>query len=115
MDMQKLIARKSIDDIVPSGAEDTRHMTKTLGLTSIAAIGIGAIIGAGIFVLTGPAAAQLAGPGIFLFGAIACAFVGLCYCELAAMLPVCGSSYTYTYATLGELFAWMIGWDLILE
>ncbi len=118
MDTQQLTARKSIDDIVASGAEDARHMTKTLGLTSITAMGIGAIIGAGIFVLTGTAAAQFAGPGIvlsFALGGIACAFVGLCYCELAAMLPVCGSSYTYTYATLGELFAWMIGWDLILE
>jgi APA family basic amino acid/polyamine antiporter len=81
-------------------------------------MGIGAIIGAGIFVLTGTAAAQFAGPGIilsFVLGGIACAFVGLCYSELAAMLPVCGSTYTYTYATLGEIFAWIIGWDLILE
>ena len=81
-------------------------------------MGIGAIIGAGIFVLTGTAAAQYAGPAImlsFILGGIACTFVGLCYSELAAMIPVSGSSYTYTYATLGEIFAWMIGWDLILE
>ena len=93
-------------------------MPKTLGLTSITAMGIGAIVGAGIFVLTGTASAQFAGPAIvlsFVLGGITCAFVGLCYAELAAMLPVCGSTYTYTYATLGELFAWMIGWDLILE
>ena len=93
-------------------------MSKTLGLGSIVAMGIGAIIGAGIFVLTGTAAAQYAGPAImlsFVLGGVACAFVGLCYAELAAMLPVCGSSYTYTYATLGEIFAWIIGWDLILE
>ncbi len=118
MDMQQLTARKSIDDIVAEGAEDTGSMTKTLGLPSITAMGIGAIIGAGIFVLTGTAAAQFAGPAIvlsFMLGGIACAFVGLCYSELAAMLPVSGSCYTYTYATLGELFAWMIGWDLILE
>ncbi|MGF6876399.1 amino acid transporter [Paraburkholderia sp. MM5477-R1] len=113
------MARKTVADIVASAdAEEGRHLSKTLGATSITAMGIGAIIGAGIFVLTGTAAAQFAGPAItlsFVLGGIACAFVGLCYSELAAMLPVCGSSYTYTYATLGEIFAWMIGWDLILE
>ena len=85
---------------------------------SITALGIGCIIGAGIFVLTGTAAAHYAGPGImlsFVVGGIACAFVGLCYAELAALLPVAGSTYTYTYATFGEIFAWIIGWDLILE
>ena len=118
MNTKQLTARKSIDDIVAEGEADTGTMTKTLGLPSITAMGIGAIIGAGIFVLTGTAAAQFAGPAIvlsFVLGGIACAFVGLCYSELAAMLPVSGSCYTYTYATLGELFAWMIGWDLILE
>jgi APA family basic amino acid/polyamine antiporter len=113
------MARKSVADIVGSAdAEDGHSLSKTLGATSITAMGIGAIIGAGIFVLTGTAAAQFAGPSIilsFVLGGIACAFVGLCYSELAAMLPVCGSSYTYTYATLGEIFAWIIGWDLILE
>ena len=118
MDTQGLMARKSIEDIVGSGEAETQGMTKSLGLSSITAMGIGAIIGAGIFVLTGTAAAQYAGPGImlsFVLGGVACAFVGLCYSELAAMLPVAGSSYTYTYATLGEVFAWIIGWDLILE
>ncbi len=118
MDARALTARKSIDEIVASGEGDAHQMSKTLGLSSITAMGIGAIIGAGIFVLTGTAAAQYAGPGImlsFILGGIACTFVGLCYSELAAMLPVAGSSYTYTYATLGEVFAWMIGWDLILE
>ena len=118
MDARALTARKSIDEIVASGEGEGHQMSKTLGLTSITAMGIGAIIGAGIFVLTGTAAAQYAGPGImlsFVIGGIACTFVGLCYSELAAMIPVCGSSYTYTYATLGEVFAWMIGWDLILE
>ena len=113
-----LMTRKSVDDIVASGEADQQSMSKTLGLASIVAMGIGAIIGAGIFVLTGTAAAKYAGPGImlsFVLGGVACAFVGLCYAELAAMLPVCGSSYTYTYATLGEIFAWIIGWDLILE
>ncbi|MEM5298102.1 amino acid permease [Burkholderia sp. JPY481] len=113
------MARKTIAEIVASAdVEEGRHLSKTLGATSITAMGIGAIIGAGIFVLTGTAAAQFAGPAItlsFILGGIACAFVGLCYSELAAMLPVCGSSYTYTYATLGEIFAWIIGWDLILE
>src|ERR1700761_2620082 len=113
------MARKSVADIVGSAdAEGAHRLSKTLGATSITAMGIGAIIGAGIFVLTGTAAAQFAGPSIvlsFILGGIACAFVGLCYSELAAMLPVCGSSYTYTYATLGEIFAWIIGWDLILE
>jgi APA family basic amino acid/polyamine antiporter len=112
------MARKSVADIVASAEGGERHLSKSLGALSITAMGIGAIIGAGIFVLTGTAAAQFAGPGIilsFVLGGIACAFVGLCYSELAAMLPVCGSSYTYTYATLGELFAWIIGWDLILE
>jgi APA family basic amino acid/polyamine antiporter len=113
------MARKSVADIVGSAdVEGVHQLSKTLGATSITAMGIGAIIGAGIFVLTGTAAAQFAGPAIvlsFVLGGIACAFVGLCYSELAAMLPVCGSSYTYTYATLGEVFAWIIGWDLILE
>ena len=112
------MARKSVADIVGSADAEGHSLSKALGATSITAMGIGAIIGAGIFVLTGTAAAQFAGPGIilsFILGGIACAFVGLCYSELAAMLPVCGSSYTYTYATLGEIFAWIIGWDLILE
>lgn len=112
------MARKTVEDIVASAEGGDRPLAKTLGAISITAMGIGAIIGAGIFVLTGTAAAQYAGPSIilsFVLGGIACAFVGLCYSELAAMLPVSGSSYTYTYATLGEIFAWIIGWDLILE
>ena len=113
-----IMARKSIADIMDSGEAEGQNLSKTLGPFSITAMGVGAIIGAGIFVLTGTAAARYAGPAImlsFILGGIVCAFVGLCYAELAAMLPVCGSSYTYTYATLGELFAWIIGWDLILE
>ena len=81
-------------------------------------LGIGAIIGAGIFVITGQAAAQFAGPAIlisFVLAGIACAFAGLCYAEFASMIPIAGSAYTYSYATLGELVAWIIGWDLILE
>ncbi len=117
MNSSGLMARKSVDDII-KGGEGEHQLTKSLGPLSITAMGIGAIIGAGIFVLTGTAAAQYAGPGImlaFVFGGIACAFVGLCYAEMAKLIPVAGSSYTYTYATLGEFFAWLIGWDLILE
>ena len=112
-----LTARKSVDDIMASG-EGEHQLTKSLGALSITAMGVGAIIGAGIFVLTGTAAATYAGPSImlsFVLGGIACAFVGLCYSEMAALIPVAGSSYTYTYATLGEFAAWLIGWDLILE
>src|SRR5882757_5736441 len=113
---QGIMSRKAVADIV---AEGEKHaLSKTLGPWSITALGIGCIIGAGIFVLTGTAAANYAGPGImlsFVVGGIACAFVGLCYAELASLLPVSGSTYTYTYATLGELFAWIIGWDLVLE
>ena len=111
-----LNARKPVDSIVAEG--EGRGLSRTLGKISITAMGVGAIIGAGIFILTGTAAARYAGPGImlsFVLGGIACGFVGMCYAELAAMLPVSGSTYTYTYATLGELAAWMIGWDLILE
>lgn len=113
-----LTSRKPVEDIIKSGEADSHRLAKTLGPVSITAMGIGSIIGAGIFVLTGTAAAQYAGPAImlsFVLGGIACAFVGLCYSELAAMLPVSGSTYSYTYATMGEIFAWIIGWDLILE
>src|SRR5256885_7874888 len=81
-------------------------------------LGLGAIIGAGIFVLTGHAAASNAGPAIalsFVLGGIACAFAGLCYAEMASTVPISGSAYTYAYATMGEFIAWLIGWDLILE
>ncbi len=114
-----LFARKSVADIRAGGeSEGHQGLKRSLGATSITALGIGAIIGTGIFVLTGTAAAEHAGPAIvlsFIFCGIACGFVGLCYAELAALIPVAGSSYTYTYATLGEIFAWIIGWDLILE
>ncbi|MET0313668.1 MAG: amino acid permease, partial [Hansschlegelia sp.] len=112
-----LMNRKSLDEL--KAEDDGEHkLTKSLNALSITAIGIGGIIGAGIFVLTGEAAAKYAGPGImlsFVLGGIACTFVGLCYSELAALIPISGSSYTYTYATMGEFFAWIIGWDLVLE
>jgi len=93
-------------------------MKRALSATNLTTLGIGAVIGAGIFVLTGQAAAQYAGPGIvisFLISGLACLFAGLCYAEFASMIPISGSAYTYAYATLGEFIAWIIGWDLILE
>jgi APA family basic amino acid/polyamine antiporter len=101
-----------------STAEGEHALKRTLGASHLVLLGIGAIIGAGIFVLTGTAAAQHAGPAIaisFVLAGLGCLFAGLCYAEFASMIPVAGSAYTYGYATLGELFAWIIGWDLILE
>src|SRR3989454_44638 len=94
------------------------QLHRTLSLWSLVALGIGAIIGAGIFVLTGHAAAANAGPAIvlsFVLGGVACAFAGLCYAEMASTVPIAGSAYTYAYATMGQFIAWIIGWDLILE
>ena len=96
----------------------TRPLRRTLSALNLVALGIGGIIGAGIFILTGHAAAAYAGPAVtlsFVLGAVACAFAGLCYAEMASTVPISGSAYTYAYATLGELVAWIIGWDLILE
>jgi APA family basic amino acid/polyamine antiporter len=117
--MANLLAIKSIDTILGEASETGEHTLKrSLGAWSLVALGIGAIIGTGIFVLTGPAAARYAGPGVvysFIVAAVGCVFAGLCYAEFAAMIPVAGSAYTYGYATLGEIFAWIIGWDLVLE
>src|ERR1035437_7665922 len=99
-------------------ANEENGMKRALSATNLTTLGIGAVIGAGIFVLTGQAAAQYAGPAIvisFLISGLACLFAGLCYAEFASMIPVSGSAYTYAYATLGEFIAWIIGWDLILE
>jgi basic amino acid/polyamine antiporter, APA family len=108
--------KKSVDDL---RAESERAvLRRSLGPLNLTALGIGSIIGTGIFVLTGTAASQNAGPGLIfsmMISAIGCAFSGLCYAEFAAMVPVAGSAYTYAYATSGELIAWIIGWDLILE
>jgi APA family basic amino acid/polyamine antiporter len=101
-----------------AGEEGTHTLKRALGALNLTTLGIGAIIGAGIFVLTGTAAAQYAGPAIvysFILAGLGCLFAGLCYAEFAAMIPIAGSAYTYGYATLGELVAWIIGWDLILE
>ena len=117
--MNSLFARKSIDLLrADAFAEGTHTLKRALGPANLVTLGIGAIIGAGIFVLTGSAAAQYAGPAIvlsFVIAGIGCAFAGLCYSEFSAMIPIAGSAYTYGYATLGELVAWIIGWDLILE
>ncbi len=117
--MSDLLKCKPLDMLMHEASETGEHSLKrALGPINLITLGIGAIIGAGIFVLTGQAAAQYAGPGIMLSYVLAgtgCAFAGLCYAEFASMIPIAGSAYTYGYATLGELFAWIIGWDLILE
>ena len=113
----KLFRRKHTADLQAEAAKD-QSLNRALGPINLTSLGIGGIIGAGIFVLTGHAAAQYAGPAIvlsFILAGIACAFAGLCYAEFASMIPISGSAYTYGYATLGELVAWIIGWDLILE
>ena len=124
--MADIWARKSID-LLQKEAEgehseatgtSSSGLSRTLGVTSVTALGIGALIGAGIFVLTGQAAAEYAGPAIilsFILSGVICLFAGLCYSEMAACCPVAGSAYTYAFATMGEIVAWMIGWDLILE
>src|ERR1700756_1952031 len=114
-----LFATKSLDTLMKEASDTGEHSLKrALGPVNLITLGIGAIIGAGIFVLTGSAAAKYAGPAIvlsFVLSGIACVFAGLCYAEFASLIPIAGSAYTYGYATLGELFAWIIGWDLILE
>nr|WP_317044223.1 amino acid permease [Chryseolinea serpens] len=111
--------RKSIEALQREAAETgTQTLKRSLGAINLIAIGIGVIIGAGLFSLTGIAAANHAGPAVtlsFIIAAIGCAFSALCYAEFASMVPVAGSAYTYAYATLGEFFAWIIGWDLVLE
>jgi len=114
-----LFATKPMEKLLSEAAETGEHSLKrALGPVNLVTLGIGAIIGAGIFVITGQAAAQFAGPAIvisFIIAGFACALAGLCYAEFASLIPIAGSAYTYSYATLGELIAWIIGWDLILE
>lgn len=114
-----LWSRKSIAVLQREAAEEGEQgLRRTLSAANLTLLGIGAIIGAGIFVLTGNAAAQYAGPAVvlsMLAAGIACGFAGLCYAEFASMIPIAGSAYTYGYATLGEFVAWIIGWDLMLE
>jgi basic amino acid/polyamine antiporter, APA family len=112
-----LFRRKSVTDL-QAEAETDHSLKRALGATNLTALGIGAIIGTGIFVLTGTVAAQNAGPAVvlsFVLAGIASVFAALCYSEFASLVPMAGSAYTYGYATLGEIFAWIIGWDLILE
>ncbi|MEI7490076.1 MAG: amino acid permease [Bacteroidota bacterium] len=114
----KLFTIKPIQELLDEAADNKQGFKKALTATNLTTLGIGGIIGAGIFVLTGQAAAQYAGPAIvisFIISGIACAFAGLCYAEFASMIPISGSAYTYAYTTLGEFLAWIIGWDLILE
>ena len=117
--MANLLATKPISTIMKEAHETGEHSLKrALGPSNLIALGIGAIIGTGIFVITGTATAQHAGPAVilsFIFAAIGCVFAGICYAEFSSMIPVAGSAYTYGYATLGEIFAWIIGWDLVLE
>jgi basic amino acid/polyamine antiporter, APA family len=113
-----LLRTKSIEQLVGDAEHGGKALRRTLTAMDLTLLGIGAIIGTGIFVLTGTAAANQAGPGIvlsYVLAGLACGFAALCYAEFAAMIPISGSAYTYAYATLGEIFAWMIGWDLILE
>jgi APA family basic amino acid/polyamine antiporter len=113
-----LFAKKPMSALMAEAADSEKGLKKTLGAASLVALGIGAIIGAGLFSITGVAAANNAGPSItisFVVAALGCAFAGLCYAEFASMIPVAGSAYTYSYATMGEFIAWVIGWDLVLE
>src|SRR3954465_10628493 len=113
-----LFLKKSIKQLMADASESEKSLKRTLTAGSLVALGIGAIIGAGLFVRTASAAAQNAGPSVtigFIVAAIGCALAGLCYAELSSSIPISGSAYTYTYATMGELIAWIIGWDLILE
>jgi basic amino acid/polyamine antiporter, APA family len=119
LSFMSLFVRKPMAALMNEAAETGTHtLKKTLGATGLVALGIGAIIGAGLFSITGMAAANHAGPAItisFVVAGLGCLFAGLCYAEFASMIPVAGSAYTYSYATMGEFMAWIIGWDLVLE
>jgi len=117
-DMKRLFLKKTVTELITEASEETQSLKRSLGPIDLVLFGIGVIIGAGIFVLTGHAAAEMAGPAImlsFIISGVACVFAGLCYAEFASMIPIAGSAYTYAYATLGQFVAWIIGWDLILE
>ncbi len=116
--MSNIWVKKPLSQLLESASDSGKGLKRTLGAMNLVALGIGAIIGAGLFVRTASAAADAAGPAVtlsFIFAAIGCAFAGLCYAEFAAMIPIAGSAYTYAYATMGEVLAWIIGWALIME
>src|SRR5678810_1205834 len=113
-----LFRKKSLNSLLQQAADSEKGLKRTLTAWSLIALGIGAIIGAGLFVRTAAAAGGHAGSAVtisFIIAAVGCAFAGLCYAEFAAMIPIAGSAYTYAYTTMGELIAWIIGWALILE
>ncbi len=113
-----VLRSKTVEQSIADTDEPGRRLRKTLGPLDLTVFGVGVIIGTGIFVLTGKAAGTLAGPAIalsFVAAAVACGLAALCYAEFASTVPVAGSAYTFSYASLGELLAWIIGWDLILE
>src|SRR5882724_15464 len=114
--LNQLLARKT--DFSDADIGDGPRLQRTLGPWGLTAIGVGAVIGGGIFVITGQAAAEHAGPAVllaFIMAAVGCSFTALCYAEFATLIPMSGSSYSYAYATLGELAAWFIGWNMVLE
>ena len=117
--MSEMLATKPLEALMcEAGEEREGGLRRVLGPVNLVTLGIGAIIGAGIFVLTGTVAANFTGPAIilsFILAGIGCVFAGLCYAEFASLIPIAGSAYTYAYATLGEIFAWIIGWDLVIE
>src|SRR5438034_5537002 len=117
--MANLFARKPLARLMAEAQEVGEHSLKrSLGPVNLVALGIGGIIGAGLFVRTAAAIADRAGPSVviaFIVAGVGCAFAGLCYAEFASLIPVAGSAYTYSYATMGEFVAWIIGWDLVLE
>src|ERR1043165_3828544 len=113
-----LFRKKSLSTLLAQAADSEKGLKRTLGAGNLIALGIGAIIGAGLFVRTAAAAGGHAGSAVtlsFIVAAVGCAFAGLCYAEFASMIPIAGSAYTYAYTTMGELIAWIIGWALILE
>lgn len=116
--MANLWVKKPLSQLLAQAADTEGGLKRTLGALNLVALGVGAIIGAGLFVRTAAASAEAAGPAVtlsFVVAAIGCAFAGLCYAEFAAMIPIAGSAYTYAYATMGEFVAWIIGWALVLE
>ena len=118
MKLDALLAKKSMDQLTHEASSEASGLKRVLGPWHLIFLGVGAIVGAGIFVITGHAAAQYAGPAVtlsFILAGLTCSFAGLCYAEFASLIPIAGSAYTYAYSTLGEIFAWIIGWDLILE